>query len=55
MFSAIDTSLSLLGSEDEDINTVVSGTATGLLYKSTGKFSLKCVKQCLTAWKETAK
>ncbi|XP_053392456.1 mitochondrial import inner membrane translocase subunit Tim23-like [Mercenaria mercenaria] len=35
MYSAIDTSLSLLGSPDEDLNTVISGTATGLLYKST--------------------
>lgn len=35
MFSAIDTCLSLAGSPDEDVNTVVSGVATGLLYKST--------------------
>lgn len=35
MYSAFGTLLQYSRGEDDDINTVVSGTATGLLYKST--------------------
>lgn len=36
MYSAFGVLLQNVRGEDDDINTVIAGTATGLLYKSTG-------------------
>jgi len=36
MYAAFGTILSYARGEDDDVNTVLAGTATGLLYKSTG-------------------
>lgn len=36
MYSAFGVVLQFARGEDDDINTVLAGTATGLLYKSTG-------------------
>lgn len=36
MYSGFGVLLQAVRGEDDDINTVVAGTATGLLYKSTG-------------------
>ena len=37
MYSAFGVLLQYARGEDDDINTVLAGTATGFLYKSTGK------------------
>ena len=39
MYSAFGVLLQFARGEDDDINTVLAGGATGLLYKSTGNFN----------------
>lgn len=39
MYSGFGVLLQYFRGEDDEINTVLAGTATGLLYKSTGIFS----------------
>lgn len=38
MYSGFGVVLQYLRGEDDDVNTVLAGTATGLLYKSTGNY-----------------
>lgn len=38
MYSGFGVLLSWARGEDDEINTIIAGTATGLLYKSSGKF-----------------
>lgn len=40
MYSAFGVILSWARGTDDDLNTVVAATATGLLYKSSGKYFL---------------
>lgn len=46
MYSGFGVLLQAVRGEDDDINTVVAGTATGLLYKSTGSdgFLIQIIK-----------
>lgn len=37
MYSAFGVLLQYARGEDDDLNTMIAGTATGLLYKSSGK------------------
>lgn len=45
MYSAFGVLLQFARGEDDDINTVLAGGATGLLYKSTG--NLKCIQNLI--------
>lgn len=38
MYSGFGVVLQWVRGEDDDVNTVLAGTATGLLYKSTGSY-----------------
>lgn len=47
MYSAFGVLLQFARGEDDDINTVLAGGATGLLYKSTGKSNAFCKSSIL--------
>lgn len=43
MYSAFGVLLQFARGEDDDINTMIAGASTGLLYKSTGNLTKKIV------------
>lgn len=47
MYSAFGVILTWLRGTDDDVNTLVSATATGMLYKSSGNFISILQKYCI--------